>query len=43
MFFLATVLTGFPLLAFLAGAGGFVLAFAHIGPLLLGAILGALL
>jgi len=26
-----------------AGAGGLVLAFAHIGPLLLGAILGALL
>jgi hypothetical protein len=43
LFFLAALLTAFPLLAFLAGAGGLVLAFAHIGPLLLGAILGALL
>ena len=43
LFFLATLLTGFPLLAFAASAGGFVLAAAHIGPLLLGAILGALL
>lgn len=43
LFFLATLLTGFPLLAFLAGAGGFVLALAHVGPLVLGAILGAAL
>ncbi len=43
LFFFATLLTGFPLLAFAASAGGFVLASAHIGPLLLGAILGALL
>lgn len=43
LFFLASVLTGFPLLGFIAGAGGIALAFAHVGPLLLGAILGALL
>ncbi len=43
LFFAATLLTGFPLLAFAASAGGFVLASAHIGPLLLGAILGAAL
>lgn len=43
LFFLATLLTGFPLLAFAASAGGFALASAHVAPLLLGAILGALL
>lgn len=41
LFFLATLLTGFPLLAFAASAGGFALASAHVGPLLLGALLGA--
>jgi hypothetical protein len=43
LFFCATVLLAFPLLGFLAGAGGLVLATAHVGPLLLGAILGAIL
>lgn len=43
LFFLASLFTGMPLLGMLAGAGGLALAFAHIGPLLLGAILGALL
>ena len=42
-FFLASFLTGIPLFGFLAGAGSLAIAFAHIGPLLLGAILGALL
>lgn len=42
LFFLATLLTGFPLLAFAASAGGIALASVHVGPLLLGAILGAL-
>jgi hypothetical protein len=42
-FFLASILTGVPLFGFIAGAGGVALAFAHIGPLLLGAIIGALL
>jgi hypothetical protein len=42
-FFLASLMTGLPLIGFLAGAGGLALASAHIGPLLLGAIFGALL
>jgi hypothetical protein len=42
LFFLASLLTGIPLFGFLAGAGGFVLASAHVGPLLFGAIFGAL-
>lgn len=43
MFLLATVLTGMPLVGAIAGAGGFVLAISHIGPLLLGAFIGGLL
>lgn len=43
LFFIASVLMGLPLLGFLAGAGGFVLASAHFFPLMIGAILGALL
>jgi hypothetical protein len=43
LFLLAGIFMGFPLLAFVAGAGGFVLALAHVGPLLLGAIVGALI
>jgi len=43
LFFLGSLFTGFPLFGFIAGAGGFVLVIAHVGPLLLGAILGALL
>ena len=42
LFFLGSVLTGFPLLGFIAGAGAFALVAAHVGPLLLGAILGAI-
>jgi hypothetical protein len=42
-FLLATVLTGVPLLGALAGLGGAALALAHVGPLLLGAILGGIL
>ena len=42
LFVMATSLTGFPLLGAVAGAGGFVLSLAHIGPLLLGAIIGGL-
>ena len=41
-FFFATLLTGLPLFGFLAGAGGLAIAAVHIVPLLLGAILGAL-
>lgn len=43
LFLLSGVLFGLPLFAFLAGAGGFVLALAHVGPLLIGAILGSIL
>jgi hypothetical protein len=43
LFFFASVLTGFPLLGFLAAAGAFVLVAGHVGPLLLGAISGGLI
>jgi hypothetical protein len=43
LFFLGSVLTGVPLLGLMAGAGGTILALAHVAPLLIGAILGALL
>src|SRR5581483_4118757 len=43
LFFLASVLTGMPLFGFLAGAGGLVVALAHVGPLLIGAVVGAIL
>ncbi|MBV8070738.1 MAG: hypothetical protein JO270_12585 [Acidobacteriaceae bacterium] len=42
LFVLGTTLTMVPLLGLIAGAGGLALAFAHIGPLLVGAIIGAL-
>jgi len=41
LFFLGTFLTTVPLIGFIAGAGGFALACAHIGPLLIGAVIGA--
>src|SRR5690349_13317600 len=43
LFLLASVLTGLPIFGFFAGAGGVVLALAHVGPLLVGAIVGAIL
>ncbi len=43
LFFFASLLTGTPLFGFLAGAGGFVIAAAHFGPLLVGAIVGAVI
>lgn len=43
LFVTATALTGMPLIGALAAAGGVVLAVAHIGPLLVGAILGGAL
>src|SRR6185437_14499147 len=42
LFFLGSVLTGVPLLGLIAGAGGAILAIAHVAPLLVGAIVGAL-
>lgn len=41
LFLLGTALTLIPLIGFIAGAGGLILALAHVGPLLLGAIIGA--
>jgi hypothetical protein len=43
LFVFASVLTGFPLIGAMAGAGGFILAIAHIGPLLVGAVIGGAL
>ena len=43
LFLLASLVTGVPLLGFVAGAGGVALALAHVGPLLLGAIVGGVL
>ncbi|MEM7407547.1 MAG: hypothetical protein AAF458_19805 [Pseudomonadota bacterium] len=43
LFFVASSLTGIPLIGAVAGAGGLVLALAHVGPLLLGAIIGGIL
>ena len=42
-FFFASVLTLNPLLGFLAGIGGVGLALAHVGPMLIAAIIGAAL
>jgi hypothetical protein len=38
-----TMLTGMPLIGAIAGAGGFILVAAQVGPLLLGAVLGGLM
>ncbi|MFC1868397.1 hypothetical protein ACFL0H_09720 [Thermodesulfobacteriota bacterium] len=43
LFFLATIISGIPLIGAVAGAGGLILAIAHIGPLLVGAIIGGIL
>src|ERR1044071_7752897 len=43
LFFLAATLSGIPAIGVIAGAGGMVLALAHVGPLLLGAILGGVM
>ncbi len=43
LFLLSSTLTGLPLLGLVAGAGGFMLSVSHVGPLLLGAIIGGLL
>ena len=43
LFTLATSLTGMPLLGAVAGMGGLALSMAHVGPLLLGAIIGGLI
>jgi len=38
----STALTGMPLIGAVAGIGGFVLALAQVGPLLIGAVVGGL-
>jgi hypothetical protein len=43
LFLLASGLSGIPLLGAIAGAGGFALSLVHIGPLLVGAIIGGVL
>ncbi len=43
LFVLATVLTGIPLIGADAAAGGMVVALAHVGPMLVGAVLGGAL
>ena len=40
LFVFATVLLAVPLLGAIAGFGGFAIAIAHVGPLLVGAIIG---
>ncbi|MEM7008688.1 MAG: hypothetical protein AAF462_06075 [Thermodesulfobacteriota bacterium] len=43
LFLFTSVLTGAPVIGFVAGAGSFVLVVSNVGPLLLGAIIGGLL
>jgi hypothetical protein len=43
LFVLASALSGMPVLGAIAGAGGLILALAHVGPLLVGAIIGGAL
>jgi hypothetical protein len=41
-FFFGSLLTGLPLIGAIAGLGAFVVLISHVGPLLLGAIIGGL-
>ncbi len=43
LFIMSTLLSGFPLLGVTAGISGFILASINFGPLLLGALIGAVL
>jgi hypothetical protein len=43
LFLLASSLTGIPLLGAIAGAGGVILSIAHVGPLLIGAVVGGVI
>jgi len=40
LFFLAGSISSMPIIGAIAGAGGFILALAGVGPLLLGAVIG---
>jgi len=43
LFSIATSLSGIPMIGAIAGGGGFILSLAHIGPLLVGAVIGGAL
>ncbi len=43
LFLLTSVLSGMPLVGIVAGMGGLAMSLAHVGPLLLGAIIGGLM
>ena len=43
LFLFTSVLTGAPVIGFVAAAGSFVLVISNVGPLLLGAIIGGIL
>lgn len=43
LFLFATGLTGIPIIGVVAGAGGVALSLVHVGPLLVGAIIGGLM
>ena len=43
LFALASSISGLPLIGAVAGAGGFILSLVHIGPLLVGAIIGGIM
>ena len=43
MFVFGSMLTGLPIFGMVAGMGGFALSLVHVGPLLLGAIVGGLM
>ena len=43
LFALVTTISGIPLIGAIAGAGSAILVLAHVGPLLVGAIIGGLL
>jgi len=43
LFLFTSVLTGAPIIGFVAGAGSFILVISNVGPLLIGAIIGGIL
>jgi hypothetical protein len=43
MFMFASAITGIPLIGLIAGWGAMALSMAHIGPLLLGAVVGGII
>lgn len=43
LFLFTSLLTGAPVIGFVAGAGSFILVISNVGPLLIGAIIGGIL